>query len=211
MDGIISAPALCHFEVQSLVGQKYDCNGTSVRWTPKLAKVVDTIWNGPTTPQGQFLWWGYTRGANFSGVVPNINASVAAPFDISDTWIRGFVVKDKSFDTAGVSYAQFSGTLRGLSEQVSLRAYSYVWYWSGSFVKRRICLSEACLSERSCQKHLSEAICQVPFLGVVEADCISCGRPLPPIAPAIRFHHRRFFAGFETLQVQRRQNNNMAR
>lgn len=109
IDGIISAPAICNFTLASLAGQEFDCNGTTQTWTPKLVDVVDRIWQGPRTPEGQFLWYGITKGTNFSSLAPNTNGSVAAPFEISDSWIRGLIARNLSFDTASVSYAKFAG------------------------------------------------------------------------------------------------------
>jgi len=112
VDGIISAPALCTFEAQSLVNKTYICDtdGTTHVFTQQAADVIDKIWQGAQTPQDQFLWYGLIKGANFSTVAPNIAGNATAqPFPISDSWIRGFVAKNLSFDTANVSYAEFAG------------------------------------------------------------------------------------------------------
>ena len=111
LDGIVSAPAQCDFEVQSLVGKHFDCNGTTEVYSQKLATVVDKIWQGARTPENQFLWFGLPKGANFSSLAPNTNASVLVSFPISDSWIRGFIAKDLNFDTANVSYSEFAGKL----------------------------------------------------------------------------------------------------
>jgi len=74
LDGTISAPALCHFQAQSLVGKSYICDtdGSTHTFSQKAADVVTKIWQGPRTPQGQFLWYGIVRGANFSVQAPNL-------------------------------------------------------------------------------------------------------------------------------------------
>ncbi len=113
VDGIISAPAKCDFQLQSLVGQQFDCNGTTETWTQGLADVVDKIWQGPRTPEGDFLWFGLPKGANLSDLAPNTSGSIAVAFPISDSWIRGFVAKDLSYNTANVSYAEFAGMVQG--------------------------------------------------------------------------------------------------
>ena len=113
VDGIVSAPALCTFSAQSLVGKQFSCsmNGSSQTYSKKLVDVVDMIWQGPRTPENGFLWYGLPKGANFSDLAPNTNTSVALPFDISDTWIRGFLARDYGFDTSNISYEQFTGKL----------------------------------------------------------------------------------------------------
>lgn len=112
VDGIISAPALCTFEAQSLVGKSFTCDadGNGHTFSQQLATVIDKIWQGAQTSQGQFLWYGMARGANFTTTItPNLpNSSVAQPFLISDSWFKGFLAKDLSFDTANVSYAEFA-------------------------------------------------------------------------------------------------------
>lgn len=113
LDGIISAPAICNFTVQSIVGQPSPCNGTTSTYSQKLADVVDKFWTGAKTPEGQFLWYGITKGANLtSQAVTTIAAngsSIAEPFGISDSWYRGFLAKDITFDTAQITYAEFAG------------------------------------------------------------------------------------------------------
>lgn len=114
VDRTISAPGLCTFEAQSLVGKQYNCDtdGSRRTFSQKTADVVDKIWQGARTLENQFLWYGLIRGANFSTTAPNLaNTSVPQAFPISDSWIRGFIAKNLSFDTANVSYAEFVGEL----------------------------------------------------------------------------------------------------
>ena len=116
VDGIISAPALCAFDAQSLVSKNYTCNGTTNTFTQKTADVVGKIWQGPTTPEAQFLWYGMIKGANFSSqtiteVAAN-GSSIAVAFSIPDSWFRAFLAKDLNYDTANVSYADYAGKSR---------------------------------------------------------------------------------------------------
>lgn len=71
VDGIISAPALCNFTATSLIGKTYTCDtdNTTHTFTQKTADVINKIWEGPRTPEGQFLWYGPTKGTNFSSQV----------------------------------------------------------------------------------------------------------------------------------------------
>lgn len=112
IDGIISAPALCAFQAQSLVGQTYVCgeDDSTRTFNQKAATVVDKTWQGPQTPEGQVSWYGLIKGANFSTAAPNIAGNdTAQPFGISDSWIRNFLARDVAFDTANVSYEEFAG------------------------------------------------------------------------------------------------------
>lgn len=112
VDGIISAPALCTFQAQSLVNQTFTCDtdGSTQTFSQQLATVMDKIWQGARTPEGQYLWYGLIKGANLTETIaPNLpNVSAAQPFGISDSWFKGFLAKDLSFDTANVSYAEFA-------------------------------------------------------------------------------------------------------
>lgn len=111
VDGTISAPALCTLQAQALVGQRYVCDddGTTRTFSATAADVADRILAGPQTPDGETLWWGVIRGANFTAVVPNVAGNASAqPFTVADSWIRGFIAKDLAFDTRNISYAEFA-------------------------------------------------------------------------------------------------------
>lgn len=112
VDGIISAPALCAFKAQSLVGKNYTCDtdGTTRTFPQKAADVIDKIWSGPVTTENQFLWYGITKGTNFSSLAPtttNGSETTSVPFGIADSWYRGFLAKNLTFDTSKVTYAEF--------------------------------------------------------------------------------------------------------
>lgn len=112
IDGTISALALCDFTAQSLIGTSLTCasNSSTQIFSQAAADVIDKIWQGPRTPQGEFLWYGLPKGANFSSLAPNLaNSSVPQPFLISDSWYRGFLAKDIDYNTANISYEEFTG------------------------------------------------------------------------------------------------------
>lgn len=122
VDGIISAPALCDFSAQELVGRMYTCTeegGSARTFSQTAASVIDSIWEGARTmpsPKGegekeggQTLWYGLIKGANFSAQAPNIAGNATAqPFSIADSWIRALIAKDLRFDTRNLSYAAFA-------------------------------------------------------------------------------------------------------
>lgn len=93
-DGIISAPALCNFTAQDLVGRSYSCssNATQLRFTQGLANIIEKVWQGPRTTENEFLWYGTVKGANLTNLEPNeANMSAAQPFAIPDSWFKGFL------------------------------------------------------------------------------------------------------------------------
>ena len=112
-DGIISAPAICNFSAQSLVGQQYVCStdGQTRTYQQKTADIVAKLWAGPRTTDGDFLWYGLTKGTNFSTLanttVAANGSSIAVAFGISDSWYRYFLAKNPDFDTANITYADF--------------------------------------------------------------------------------------------------------
>lgn len=123
-DGIISAPGLCEFTGQDLVGRTYSCgpNSTEQVFTQELGNIMDKIWQGAVTPENEFLWYGTIKGANLTNLAPNMaNLSAAQPFAIPDSWVRGFLAKDLDFNTSSVSYEEFSGNF-------DVESVHPVWY-----------------------------------------------------------------------------------
>lgn len=109
--GIIDDPMTCDFNPQSLVGTKVVCNGQTLTITAADAEVVRQIWRGPTTPDGQRLWYGLTKGAPFGGLAGTTTTAsgtgVGVPFPISSSWISYFLKQNPSFDTSTITYSQF--------------------------------------------------------------------------------------------------------
>lgn len=113
-DGIIAAPGLCKFDPSTLVGKNYTCHtdGTNRRFSPKIATVVQKIWQGPVNGKGAALWYGITPGTNFSSLAPtetfaNNDTTIPLPFSISDSWFRDFIFKSPSYNTSSIPYSQF--------------------------------------------------------------------------------------------------------
>jgi hypothetical protein len=109
IDGIISAPGLCHFDLQSLKGQTYNCSpmdNTTYPFSSASITVASKIYAGPTRLNGSSLWFGINPGTNFSSLAPT-NASGPLPFGISNSWYQNFLLKDATADTANISYAKF--------------------------------------------------------------------------------------------------------
>ncbi|WP_369033971.1 tannase/feruloyl esterase family alpha/beta hydrolase [Streptomyces adonidis] len=109
--GIIDEPAKCGFDPRTLIGTKVVCDGETLTITAADAEVVRRIWQGPTLG-GLPLWYGVPKGAPIDQLAGTTTAadgsSVGVPFPISDAWIRYFLKKQPSFDTATITYTQFA-------------------------------------------------------------------------------------------------------
>lgn len=114
VDGIIAAPGLCHFDPHSLVGKTYICDtdNSTQTFSAATATVVSKIWAGPTTPQGEFLWYGILPSTNFSALANTTTfasngSTEPVAFEISDSWFRDFLFKDLTYNTSNITYAEF--------------------------------------------------------------------------------------------------------
>lgn len=116
-DGIISAPGLCTFEASSIVGQTFSCSSVgagsgTIKFSQQAANVVQMIWDGPVTPQGDFLWYGPTKGTNLTTLAETVvgatGTASAVPFVISDSWYKAFLYGNDTYNTANVSYTEFA-------------------------------------------------------------------------------------------------------
>lgn len=67
-DGVVAAPGLCKFNAESVVGQKFDCNGEQRKISNSAAKIVNAVWDGPRNPRtGKLEWFGITHETPLSG------------------------------------------------------------------------------------------------------------------------------------------------
>ena len=111
-DGVIAALGLCDFKAQTIIGNEYSCgdNGTTAEFSETAAKVIDLMWQGPITGDGEKLWYGLARGANFSGLSPQAEEDETGPqpFEIAASWAKNFIAKDKTYDLRSIAYANFS-------------------------------------------------------------------------------------------------------
>ncbi|KAI9931158.1 hypothetical protein ASPWEDRAFT_34312 [Aspergillus wentii DTO 134E9] len=107
-DGVISAPDLCQFDPLTTVGQKVDCNGSSVSITKNDALVIKKTWEGLRSTNGSFLWYGLDKGAPLSGLAGTTCSSpsncTGSPFSISADWISRFILQDPSVDLTRLSH-----------------------------------------------------------------------------------------------------------
>lgn len=105
-DGIIAAPELCDFDPQTVIGQAFDCDGTSLTISPSAVKIVQSAWTGPLSPTGEAMWHGVSPGANFAGFLTLLSTTcpegpdscTGTPFPAPVQWIKHYLLSNSSFD-----------------------------------------------------------------------------------------------------------------
>jgi hypothetical protein len=100
LDGVLEDPRLCHFDpvaLQCAAGATPDCNCL----TAKEVSAVRKIWEGPSSPDGNRLWYGLTRGAPLAAL------SGTNPFPIATDHLRYWVERNASFDWHTLDYVRF--------------------------------------------------------------------------------------------------------
>ena len=118
-DGVVSRPELCTFDARTLVGRKNSCTGKQNAVTSHAAEIAQATWNGPVSPLGEKLWYGFHQDAPLTGLpgyslaYTNCTSSdrsscVGIPFAVGEEWIRLFVVRDPKFDTSKTTEEQFT-------------------------------------------------------------------------------------------------------
>ncbi len=105
-DGVLDDPRECDFDLVSLVGVNMPCGV----FTEIDAAVIQSIWDGPRTLDGEFLWYGLAPGAPLDAVAGS------SPFPIGlvhhQTWIR----QDPAFDWHTLGYEGFEDAFRTSQE-----------------------------------------------------------------------------------------------
>lgn len=123
-DGIISAPGQCKFDPQTIVGQEYDCAGSTRKITTEAAKIASATWSGPKDPDtGKSIWFGLTPDASLPGLDPNFGGLASTtcnedsteckprPFPVAADWIRNWLLKDPEYDLSTIDEEQFHNLL----------------------------------------------------------------------------------------------------
>ncbi|KAJ0418676.1 Tannase/feruloyl esterase [Aspergillus carlsbadensis] len=115
-DGLISDHALlqsCPFDVNSLAGSTIPCPETNstIIITPQHAEIVQSILEGPITPDGTKLWYGVAKGAPFSGVANTITLPDGTifllPFMSAEAWIKYLTFRDPTYDPSSMTHDEF--------------------------------------------------------------------------------------------------------
>ena len=101
-DGALDDPRACDFDAVSLVGIDTPCG----EFTDADAAVIQSIWDGPRTSDGEFLWYGLAPGAPLDAVAGGL------PFPIGWDYLRIWVEQDRTFDWHTLGYAGFEDAFR---------------------------------------------------------------------------------------------------
>lgn len=105
-DRVVDDPRQCDFDPGSLVGADTPCG----EFTNADAAVIQAIWDGPRTADGDFLWYGLARGT------PLVALADSEPFPIGLDHHRLWVKQDPSFDWHTLGYAGFEDAFRTSQE-----------------------------------------------------------------------------------------------
>ncbi|KAL9109443.1 MAG: hypothetical protein Q9227_005951 [Pyrenula ochraceoflavens] len=117
LDNIISLPGQCHFDPRSTVGQGVTCSELGdavINITRADAELTELLYQGATTPNGTFLWYGRNPGQDLSALINNTCTSLDpsscshTAFSVAADWIQDFIVKNPSYDYTNVGHATFA-------------------------------------------------------------------------------------------------------
>lgn len=111
-DGLIDDPQACRWDPRELVGTQVDCGDRTVTVSAAVADAVRKIWAGPVTTDGRRLWYGPSKGADFTWL-----ATPGQPFVVADLWVKNFVERDLGLDTTALTYAEFERIFRSSQRQ----------------------------------------------------------------------------------------------
>ncbi|KPM50924.1 hypothetical protein CcI49_09060 [Frankia sp. CcI49] len=108
--GLISQPETCAFDPKSLIGKVIFCDLTFQTITAKDAEVVRRIWAGPTSADGQQVWYGLPKGAAIDMVAGTtsdlLGRRSGSPNSLIADWVKYFLLKQPSADIAAVTPTQ---------------------------------------------------------------------------------------------------------
>lgn len=125
-DGVIAFPEKCDFDAQSLVNSTVNCtepNG-SIVLTAKHAELVNAIWQGPTSLEGNFEWYGMSKDASLLSLLnttcgDTVDNCTVVPFPIAADWLKVFVAKNTSLDLGRLSRRDYDQLYRASVAQYS--------------------------------------------------------------------------------------------
>ena len=124
-DGVIALPDQCNFDAHSLVNSTVSCTepSGSIVITAKHAELVSAMWQGPTSVEGKFEWYGMAKEAPLTSLLNAICDSVdnctLEPFSIAEDWLRVFVAKNTSLDLGSLSRKDYDRLYRASVAQHS--------------------------------------------------------------------------------------------
>lgn len=121
-DGLVSNLGDCNYDPQSLVGQEISCDSQNITISASFADVVSRIWAGSTSTNGETLFPGLPRSANFSGLANTTTVNgvtVPVPFSAAQAWIQYLVVHDPDYPVANMTFADFDAVFESSVIQFS--------------------------------------------------------------------------------------------
>lgn len=104
-DGVIEDPQGCTYDPQPLVGTSAGDCGT---FTQADVDVIRKIWQGPRRPDGSFLWYGQTRGADLNALVASRGTPLKPrAFTFTVDWLKYFLTLNPQFDWTTITPAAY--------------------------------------------------------------------------------------------------------
>lgn len=124
-DGVIAFEGKCDFDAESLINSTVDCAepSGSIVVTAKHAELVNAIWDGPTSLEGKFEWYGMAKDASLVALLgptcESVDNCTLAPFTIPEDWLRVFVAKNTSLDLESLTRKDYDELYRASVAQYS--------------------------------------------------------------------------------------------
>jgi len=92
---------------RALVGVDTPCGA----FTETDAAVIQAIWDGARTSNGEFMWYGLAPGAPLQEVAGSV------PFPIGSDYLRIWVHQDPTFDWHALGYEGFEDAFRSSQDR----------------------------------------------------------------------------------------------
>jgi pimeloyl-ACP methyl ester carboxylesterase len=103
-DGIINDPRKCNYDPAALTCKTGEETATCL--SAQEVAAIRKIWDGPSTPSGQRLWFGLERGT------PLTFLAGSNPFPIALSHLRYWIHQDAKFDWRALTEADFEGDFK---------------------------------------------------------------------------------------------------
>ena len=133
VDGVIADPYACNFDPFALVGNEFNCSqtGKTMQLSKAAAIVANATWTGPSSSDGEFLWYGPNVGADLTGDIYengqgwaqtscSANATcVPVQQILFEYWVTYFIEKNATLfnSSLGLSHKEYDDILRASSQQ----------------------------------------------------------------------------------------------
>ncbi|PQE15004.1 tannase feruloyl esterase protein [Rutstroemia sp. NJR-2017a BVV2] len=122
-DGVISAVGLCNFNASSVVGSQATCSNNPTQTVSSgAAAIAQAAWDGSTSSEGAFQWYGLTRNSPLTGLAGTTCDSsnqncVQAPFQACVDWISAFIKKNTSFPITNMTHKEYDSIFHASVQQ----------------------------------------------------------------------------------------------